>query len=138
MTPKFKNEKAESDYKIMPKRLKDVAEFFEACCGFYYITPVVTRVREGVCGDSGVHEAGRGIDYRDETILPDGQHTFLFTFEQVQHICQIIQERFPRDDGKPVVLHHSFNGGPSHFHLQIPAAWLGDGEPSSPASLVPA
>ncbi len=125
----FKNEQAASDYKLMPKKLKEVCDFFEACVGFYYVTPVVTRVREGVCGDSGVHEAGRGIDYRDETVLPDGQHVNLFTGDQVAQIVQLVTDRYPRDDGKPTILHHSFQGGPGHFHLQIPIAWLESGEP---------
>lgn len=129
--PKFKNERAEREYKLMPKRLREVAEYFEAICGFYYVTAVVTRVREGVCGDSGVHEAGRGIDYRDETTLPDGEKVRLFTGEQVAQICELINARFAREDGKVTILHHSFQGGPGHFHIQIPVSWLEPGEPKA-------
>jgi hypothetical protein len=129
MIIQFKNDQAQSDYGIMPAKLKEICNFFETCVSFYYITPVVTRVREGVCGDSGVHEAGRGIDYRDQEVMSDGSSRSLFTADQVQAICQQVADAYPRDDGKSVILHHSFNGGPMHFHIQIPFGWLAQGEP---------
>lgn len=126
---KFKNAQAAADYKIMPFMLRKIVDDFEAQSLFYGVEPVVTRIREGVCGDSGVHQAGRALDSRDQVLMPDGVWAKLYTLDQVTQICESINAKFKRDDGKPTCMHHSFNGGPMHFHFQIPASWLRVGEP---------
>ncbi len=131
----FKNARAEMEYNIMPKKLREVAETFETFSLYYGITPFVTRVRESVDGDSGVHEVGRGIDYRDQYASPGAVAPMrLYSPEQVADIVRLINERFPRTDGKPTCLHHSFKGFPYHFHLQIRASDLLAGEPIEPVS----
>lgn len=140
---KFKNAIAQSDYSVLPEKLKEICEFFETNSLFYGIEPVVTRVREGMCGDSGVHEAGRAVDFRDQCVMPDGSMRLLYTSEQIQDICFMVARKYPRSDGKPVILHHSFTGPdgrpqPYHTHIQIPAEWLKSGEPEPRPDLHPA
>lgn len=130
---KFKNERAEREYKLMPKRLRAVCDDFETFSLFYGIEPVITRVREPQAGDSGVHEQGRGVDARDAQIMADGSSVRLYTKDQADSIVANLNLKHPRTDGKPTALHHSFQGGPAHIHLQIPVAWLEKGEPLSGA-----
>ena len=81
---------------------------------------MVTRVRAKIQGSSGVHEAGRAIDFRDEF---GGRTLRLYSESEVDRLCNAINALFPRDDGFNTILHHSFRGGPKHFHLQIPIEW---------------
>lgn len=75
---------------------------------------IITRVKEHICGDSGVHEANRAFDARDE--FEGGR---LYTDDQVKQILAKINGAYPRNDGKPTIIHHSFDGGPYHLHCQI-------------------
>lgn len=87
------------------------------------IEPTVTRVFEHICGSSGVHEAHRGCDLRDETVALDGSKHFLYTPEQAQKIVREINLAYPRTDGYATILHHSFDEGPFHFHVQVGPEW---------------
>ncbi len=80
---------------------------------------IITRVLESVCGDSGVHEARRGVDVRDE--FEGGR---LYTDNQVKMLVEHMNTCYPRNDGKPTCIHHSFAGGPLHFHIQIALSTL--------------
>ncbi len=122
---KFKDDEAQLEYQYMPTKLREIADRFEALSVGFGVTPVVSRVRKAVCGDSGVHEAGRGLDCRDQTTLPDGTDHRLYTQEQVDSIVQTLNSEFPRDDKFLVCIHHSFEGGPLHFHFQSEAKWGG-------------
>ncbi len=75
---------------------------------------MITRVVEHICGDSGVHEANRAFDVRDEF---DGQRTF--SDEEIEKILNFMNQAYPRNDGHKTAIHHSFNGGPYHLHIQI-------------------
>ena len=117
---KWKDPKLIREYKDAPPRLQECAAAFEGLClTVFGVNPMVTRILEKVEGSSGVHEAGRGIDFRDEH---DGK--FIFEADWIGSICHVINVRFPRDDDYKVLMHHSFNDGPYHFHMQIPADWL--------------
>lgn len=95
--------------------LQVMAVWFEQLCIAHFgIDPTVTRIRETIEGSSGVHEAGRAIDFRDEHA---GRR--LFTDEQVTFLVSQMNVRFPGHDSKPTCIHHSFQGMPSHFHIQI-------------------
>lgn len=126
---KFKNDLARGDYSILPAFLKKVCEDFETYSLYYGVEPVVTRVREAVPDDSGVHEAGRAVDFRDEVQLPDGTTRYLYTPEQADDIVYQLNRKYPRDDGKPTALHHRFEGGALHIHIQAQAGTLFPGEP---------
>lgn len=126
---KFKNKIAELDYSVIPEFLNRVCDDFETFSLYYGVEPVVTRVREGMCGDSGVHEAGRAVDFRNQSQLPDGTMGWLYTPAQMDDIVYQLNKKYPRDDGKPTALHHSFEGGPFHLHIQIQAGTLFPGEP---------
>lgn len=91
-----------------------VYDFAQKAARDYGIEVTVTRVLEPVCGSSGVHEAHRGIDIRD-------QHNggFTFTENQRNDLLKYITERYPRYDGKATVIWHSFQGQPYHFHFQV-------------------
>lgn len=136
---KFKNDLARSDYEVSPSKLKQICEDFKTFSLFHGVEPLITRVREGVCGDSGVHEQGRAVDIRDQYVLSDGRRGRLYTNEQAANICILINDKYRREDGKPTCLHHSFTGPsgvpqPVHFHVQIPIAWLKEGEPAAKPS----
>lgn len=114
----------------MPKRLRAVCDDFETYSLYYGLEPVVTRVREPVVGDSGVHEAGRGVDFRDAQVSADGSINRVYTKEQADHIVQLLNDKHPRTDMKPTAMHHSFQSGPAHFHIQLSASDLLPGEPA--------
>jgi|ERR1039457_2612052 hypothetical protein len=111
----FKTPEVEEEFEHLTVLLQDIAVHLDLFCtksGFKEIT--VTRVLEHVCGDSGVHEAKRAFDVRNEF---DGQRTY--TDEQMTSIVDYLNRMYPRNDGFPTALHHSFHGGPFHLHVQI-------------------
>lgn len=109
-----------------PKKLLEVALYFEALSLRYKVEPVVTRVWDPVPGESGVHPAKRAVDFRDQYSV--GNDTFhLYTEEQMISILNEMNSKFPRTDGKRVCIHHSFRTGPEHVHIQIPIAWTKEG-----------
>ncbi len=75
---------------------------------------IITRVKEPICGDSGVHEANRAFDVRNE--FEGGR---LYDDAQIKKIVQFMNSRYPRNDHKPTCIHHSFQGGPNHIHVQL-------------------
>ena len=81
----------------------------------FNIKPVITRLWDPVEGESGVHPDKRGCDIRDEN---GGQ--FMFTISQANDLQYFINEKWKRNDGFRTCIHHGFQGGPKHFHLQIP------------------
>lgn len=107
-----------------PQKLQDLLTSFCELAQGYGIDPVITRVWDPVPGDSGVHEAHRGVDIRDQLVNPDGTSENIFTPEATEFIVSRLNALYPRDDGKLVCIHHSFCEGPFHFHLQIPASWV--------------
>ena len=119
----YKTPDCEEQLKQTPQKLQDIVTVFDALSQGYGIESVITRVWDAVCGDSGVHEAHRAVDFRDETVNSLGQSTFLYSPSQTDTIVNTINERYPRSDGKLVCIHHSFQGAPHHFHLQVPIHW---------------
>jgi hypothetical protein len=119
---KFKQPHMKAQYDSRPAKLKEICEFFESLSMGFGIDPVVTRVTDRVEGESGVHPAGRAVDFRNE-IRGEAVSAFLYSEAQVQEILSRINGRYRREDGKQVCIHHSFKGMPAHFHIQIPAAW---------------
>ena len=77
---------------------------------------IVTRVSDSVPGESGVHPAKRAVDFRDQF---QGRPTY--TVDERDYILERMNKKYRRNDGKKTLIHHSFNGGPAHFHLQISA-----------------
>lgn len=120
---KFKEPHYRDQFNQLPKKLQEVALYFDSLCDEMGIDPVVTRCWDAVAGDSGVHEAHRAIDFRDEFKDGDGHDQRTFCDEQVNFLTSAINTMYPRSDGKLVCIHHSFHGMPYHFHLQIPLAW---------------
>lgn len=112
---KFKSIQVEAEFLNLNIFLQDMAEKFDALSRTEYGQEIIiTRVKEHIPGDSGVHEANRAFDVRDE--YGDGR---LYTDEQAKKLCQAMNIIYPRNDGKPTMIHHGFNGGPLHFHVQI-------------------
>lgn len=102
-----------------PQKLQKIARDFETLSMMFDIEPVITRVLEKIDGSSGVHEDGRGVDFRNEH---DG--TFLYNLDEAEALCSFINALHPREDKYKVLIHHSFKGGTNHFHMQIPFAWV--------------
>lgn len=115
----FKDDRVRAEYYQTPTLLQIICADFEEECHKIGVDPCVTRVFEHVPGDSGVHEAHRAVDFRDE-------HAGAFTFndEQRAGIAKTINAKYPRNDHKPTLLFHSFvspvtgQRSPLHCHIQ--------------------
>lgn len=84
--------------------------------GHFGIEPTITRVFERIPGATETHPEGRAVDIRDEFA---GNH--IYTPEQVRFLVSEMNRRFPM--GKMLCcIHHSFKGGPEHFHIQVSRA----------------
>lgn len=118
---KFKTEQSKKELEEGFVGLRQLALEFERECARYGIEPTVTRVKGKIAGDSGVHAAGRAVDFRDQTFDADGDAHFVFTQEQRDEISRRINSRVKRSDNRPTIIWHSFKGGPLHAHLQIEA-----------------
>ena len=99
-----------------PALLKLILEDFEFISRKFGIEPTLTRLTDSYKGESGVHADGRAADIRDEYM---DKNTYNDT--QRDAILHYINARYPRSDNKMTIIHHSFSGGPEHFHIQIPA-----------------
>src|SRR5271163_808102 len=96
----FKTNDSEDELKHSPQKLQEVAALFDQLSTALGIQAVVSRVWDGVCGDSGVHEAHRGTDFRDETFSTPTQSEYLYTAAQANSIVSQINAQYPRTDGK--------------------------------------
>lgn len=111
----FKTPRLIFEFDSLPKILRDMADQFDTMCNDEYsIDPVVTRVLGAVAGSSGVHEAGRAIDFRDEH-----GGVFLYSQEAREWLVKEMNRIYSRNDSKLTLYWHSFRGAPHHFHLQL-------------------
>jgi hypothetical protein len=117
---KFKSPHMEDQYKKLPAKLKEIAELFDSLSSEMGIDAVVTRVADPVKGESGVHIDYRAIDFRNE-VFDGRKRKWTYSIESVDEILAVINNLYRRDDRKLTAIHHSFNGGPAHFHCQIQA-----------------
>lgn len=113
---KFKTDDLAAQLESRHPLLKEMAYTFERLSLGLGIDPLITRILGKIEGDSGVHDAGRAIDFRDEV---DGIWTY--SAAQVSLLLNSMNSLYARKDGKNTLIHHSFNGGPYHFHLQMAA-----------------
>lgn len=131
MNIEFKTDRARDEYANIGPALKIVCDYFVGLSHWHGITPVVTRVLEPIPGESGVHQAGRAVDFRNE-IGVGGR--CLYTDAEALDIVAKMNARFPRKDGRLVCIHHAFTNhanpaagrAPYHFHLQISYEWALD------------
>lgn len=113
----YKEPKLETQFWTRPELLRGLALLFADLSWRYEINPVVTRVTDPIdVPESGVHAAGRAVDFRD---LQQGAKA-LYTEAQRKAILGAFERFFARIDGKPTLLWHSSKPGEAHFHLQIP------------------
>jgi hypothetical protein len=115
---KFKMPHYKTQLYASSPRLIMVAEYFDKISQSLGIESVVTRVWDKVPGESGVHPAKRAIDFRNQHGSAK-EFYWLYNEEQVREILNAMNTRFPRTDGRRTCIHHGFDGGPAHFHLQI-------------------
>ena len=114
---KFKAPEIEAEFNQTSIFLKEMAynlDMFSKLATSQEI--IITRIKEHICGDSGVHEANRAFDCRNE--FEGGR---LYTDVQIKMLCDHMNWLYARNDGKPTMIHHSFQGGPFHLHCQIAA-----------------
>lgn len=112
---RFKTEEIKEEFSQAPTFLQKIVKDF---CDLSYemgVLPVMTRAWEQVPGSSGVHEAKRAVDFRDE--FPSGR--FLYDHEMRMRILNVMNHKYARRDKFKTVVWHSFRGGPSHFHIQM-------------------
>lgn len=112
---KFKTPQVEAEFHNTSIFLQDMAEKLDTFSKMEAQQEIIiTRIKEHICGDSGVHEANRAFDARNE--FEGGR---LYNDEQVKKLCEYMNGIYPRNDGKPTMIHHSFDGGPHHLHCQL-------------------
>jgi hypothetical protein len=112
---KFKDLKLQDELYHTPTLLQVMAEWLDQLSiGHFGKEIEITRVFEKVNGSSGVHEAHRAFDARDEHA---GGH--YYKPEEIAFLVSEMNRRFPRTDGKQSCIHHSFHGGPHHLHVQV-------------------
>lgn len=107
--PQFEHELKNSN-KILQLMAKDFEYISKEIIG---VDPMVTRVWDKIKGSSGVHFLKRAVDFRDEF-----SGVRLYDPIEVQIILNYINRKWERFDEYSTIIHHSFNGGPKHFHLQ--------------------
>lgn len=112
---KFKTERIEEQFFQVSTVLKQIVWDIEALAQSFGKEITLTRVWDAVDGESGVHLDKRAVDIRDEH---DGR--FVFSSEEIATILKMINGKWARSDGFVSVIHHSFNGGMAHLHVQIP------------------
>lgn len=112
---RYKDPKLADEFAQCPDVLQYATSIFCYLSEALDIDPVITNVFGAPAGSTGVHAQKRAVDFRD-------QHAgaFLYTLAQRQWIQQVMNERFARVDGFQTLVHHSFRGGPLHWHLQVP------------------
>jgi len=111
---KFKHDELKEEFYSLPQLLQEMGLEFAARSNRWGIVAIVTRVKESISGSSGVHEAGRAIDFRNE-------HAGKRLYSSVQTVLMLehFNERYARRDRFNTLVHHGFRGGPCHFHLQL-------------------
>ena len=112
----FKKHHLIEQYENSPALLKVIVRSFEIMSLEFGIDPVITRITDTVKGESGVHPANRAIDIRSQF-----GGASLYTDVQVLALVNYINAIYMRKDDYATILHHSFDGGPYHFHIQIPS-----------------
>ena len=118
---RFKKDSLEQEFKSRSQLLKDMAFYFEQLSLSVGVDPVVTRILEKIDGSSGVHEAGRAIDFRSHYRDHTGALKKLYSDQDVDRFLDLMNTKYKRNDGRKTMIHHSFNNGPLHFHLQSPS-----------------
>lgn len=121
---RFKDDKMHLELLLSPPKLIEVATYFGHISAEYGVDAVVTRVWGTIKRDSGVHAARRAVDFRSQYSDAKGKMRWLYTVDVVDDLVRKMNEAYPRRDKHKVCLHHSFQGQPFHFHVQIPAAWV--------------
>ena len=111
----FKDETVAYEFLHTPLLLRMMVDDFNTLSMKCGIEPMVTRVKEHIEGDSGVHEQNRAVDIRQEH--PPG--VLAYDFQQQNELLVFINEKYRRNDGKPSMICHRFGQGMLHFHLQI-------------------
>lgn len=112
---KFKSEREEAQFNELSVILKLIASDLEEIASFLGKDITITRVYDPVEGESGVHLDKRAFDVRNEF---EGVKTF--SDDEVGLLLEYINDNWPRNDGLQTMIHHKFQGGPWHLHVQIP------------------
>ena len=116
---KYKTDDIHQQFLITPIILKVITLDFEHKSLTFGIEPVITSIFRKKTDDSGVHELWRAIDLRDE--YDNGvRRVNLYTPSQRASLVDYINLTYPRTDGFKTCIWHGFQGGPHHFHIQVP------------------
>lgn len=114
---KFKSNEVKEEFLKTSIFLRQMAEDMDSLSQELFRKElIITRVKEQIEGDSGVHDDNRAFDVRDEY---EGVRSF--TEGETALLLDFMNTKYKRNDGKPTCINHSFNGGPHHFHVQISA-----------------
>lgn len=113
---KFKEKKLLKEFAKCDPFLQKLCLEFDTKSEELGVEAICTRILDTVKGATGVHQAGRAADFRD-------QHAgeMLYGPAARAALLRHFNDNYKRMDGRPTLLWHSFQGGPWHFHLQVPA-----------------
>jgi len=112
----FKAPEVQQEFYQAPLMLQVMGCDFSAQANRLGIEPVMTRVTAKVHGSSGVHEAGRALDFRGQY---KGEHQH--SLDERLALVHYINAKYKRRDNKKSIIYHRFDkGSPYHYHLQIP------------------
>lgn len=114
----FKDDRIKDQFQKLPLALKDIAKFMDEWLTKEGKELIVTRAFDPVEGESGVHLNYRAFDARVET-----SEGFYIPLSMAFKLKDLVNNTFKRRDKFTVCVVHSFNDGPYHFHVQIPAIW---------------
>ena len=129
---KFKSAALREEFWNAHPVVRQMAIWFEQLCLVYFQKdPTITRVLEDIPGATKTHPEGRAIDFRDEF---GGKREF--SDEEVRFLVSEMNKRFQDPSGMKSCVHHSFAGGPMHFHLQISRALAASSGAPEPHAVV--
>ncbi len=111
----FKDPASYQEYLKAPELLKWLIGDFENQSIAQGVFPFCTRILGKIEGDTGIHALYLAVDWRLEH---EGRS--IYTTNQKDAILGGINGKWPRNDGKLTIIVHSFQGGPKHFHMQLP------------------
>lgn len=122
---KFKLEHMREQLDGCPAKLQEIALYMDhASRAQFGKELVITRVTDGVPGESGVHQCHRAFDARIEYATGHGDETaWYYTEEEAAKLAELVNTQYPRTDKKLTCMVHRFKNGKLHFHVQIMSIW---------------
>ena len=95
-----------------------VFDFAFFCLRRYGFVPTITSIIRPQSKDSGVHAAGRAIDFSRHRYSDKGKVTGSIPESDIPKILSYFNIKYPRGDQLDTIKYHDVGLGP-HFHIQV-------------------